>query len=328
MKKTVGVLMGGYSSEFEISILSGRTVMDNLDRELFEPYEIHILKDRWVMVVEGTEFPIDKNNFSVEYLGNTITFDVLFNAIHGTPGEDGLLQGYLQIMGIPHTSSEAFETALTFNKGECNQVLRDFGIRCAPSIYLHPGEEADTADISKRLTLPVFVKPSRSGSSFGVSRVDDLNDMDKAVAFARTEDQRVIIEQGVIGTEVGCGVYRKDGQPRVLSTTEIVPKNAFFDFEAKYKGQSEEITPARIDEAVRVEIENITKKVYDLLHLKGVVRADFIIESSTNLPYLIEVNTVPGLSPASIVPQQVRHSGLTLKDFFTFVLQETLESKK
>lgn len=324
MKKTVGVLMGGYSSEFEISIQSGHTVMQNLDRELFTPYEVHLLRDNWKVVLEDGEVEIDKNDFSFNLNGEKIKFDVVFNAIHGTPGEDGLLQGYLAMLGIPQTSCEAFESALTFNKGECNQVLRDFGIRCAPSIYLHPGHEADHELVTRLLKLPVFVKPSRAGSSFGVSRVERVSEIDEAVKYARTEDQRVIIEQGIIGTEVGCGAYMKDGVVEILALTEIVPKKAFFDYEAKYKGMSDEITPARIPVEVESEIRNVTSKVYELLHLKGIVRVDYIIESTTGMPYLIEVNTVPGLSPASIVPQQVRYAGLSLKDFFTLVVNEAL----
>lgn len=315
--------MGGYSSEFEISILSGRTVFENLDRDRFDPFEVHITREKWVAVSGGNEYPIDRNNFSFEHDGEKVTFDLLFNAIHGTPGEDGKMQGYLEMLGIPHTSCDSFETALTFNKGECNQVLRDFGIRCAPSIYLHPGESADHALVSRLLQFPVFVKPSRSGSSFGVSRVERLDELDAAVEFARKEDDRVIIEQGVIGTEVGCGVFEQSGKPEVLALTEIVPKKAFFDYEAKYQGASEEITPARISTEAETEIRNISSKVYSLLHLKGIVRVDFIVEKITGLPYLIEVNTVPGLSPASIVPQQIVHTGRSLKDFFTLVLEET-----
>lgn len=322
MKKKVGVLMGGYSSEFEISILSGQTVMDNVDRNLFEPFAIHVTKSEWVLVDGENRIPVDKNNFTVELNGETIQFDVLFNAIHGTPGEDGLLQGYLAMLGIPHTSCAAFEASLTFNKGECNQVLRDFGIRCAPSVYVHPGQEADSEMITKLLQFPVFVKPSRAGSSFGVSRVERVDQIEEAVKFARTEDDRVIIEQGVIGTEVGCGAYVKDGKVEILALTEIVPKKAFFDYEAKYKGMSEEITPARIAPEVEAEIRHVTQKVYELLHLRGIVRVDYIIEGKTGMPYLIEVNTVPGLSPASIVPQQVKHAGMSLTNFFTLVLNE------
>lgn len=322
MKKKVGVLMGGYSSEYEISILSGQTVMDHIDRSLFEPFALHILKEEWVLVDGEDRFPIDKNDFSVTKNGERIEFDILFNAIHGTPGEDGLLQGYLAMLNLPHTSCAAFEASLTFNKGECNQVLRDFGIRCAPSVYIHPGKEADVEMITKLLQFPVFVKPSRAGSSFGVSRVDRAEQIEEAVKFARTEDDRVIIEQGVIGTEVGCGAYMQDGQVHILALTEIVPKKAFFDYEAKYKGMSEEITPARISAEVEAEIRHVTQRVYELLHLRGVVRVDYIIESQTGMPYLIEVNTVPGLSPASIVPQQVEHAGMSLTNFFTLVLNE------
>lgn len=328
MKKVIGVLMGGYSSEFEISILSGTTVLNNLSTEDFDVYAVHILKKGWFAVVDENSIPIDRNTFTFELNGRTIQFDGLFNAVHGTPGEDGKLQGYLEMMGIPHTSCDSFEAALTFNKGECNQVLRDFGIRCAPSVYLHPGQNADYDLITRRLNFPVFVKPSRAGSSFGVSRVETPGELDAAVEYARSEDDRVIVEQGVIGTEVGCGAFMKDGEVIILPLTEIVPKNAFFDYKAKYNGESEEITPARISDAIASEIAHTTKKVYEMLHLKGIVRVDYIIEKTTGLPYLIEVNTVPGLSPASIVPQQVREAGMTLKDFFTFIVVESLSKSR
>lgn len=314
--------MGGYSSEFEISILSGQTVLENTDTSQYNPYAIHILKDRWVVVHQGVEYPIDRNTFTAEVAGESISFDVLFNAIHGSPGEDGKLQGYLEMMKLPHTSCDSFESALTFNKAECNRVLKDYGIRCAPSIYLHEGEEVDPALVTRLLNFPVFVKPSRAGSSFGVSRVETVEELDKAIEYARTEDGRVVIEQGVIGTEVGCGVFVRNGVPEVISTTEIVPKKAFFDYEAKYQGASEEITPARVSPDVQSEIESISLNVYRALNLKGIVRIDFIVDGISNLPYLIEVNTVPGLSPASIVPQQVAHAGFSLKDFFTFAIEE------
>lgn len=275
------------------------------------------------MVENEIEYPVNKNDFTVDKGGEIISFDLLFNAIHGKPGEDGLLQGYLQMLKIPQTSCEAFEAALTFNKAECNRVLKDFGIRVAPSIYLHPNREVDSKVVSEKLLFPVFVKPSRAGSSFGVSRVENAEGLVDAVSFARTEDDRVVIEQGVIGTEVGCGVFAKDGTPEIIAITEIVPKKAFFDYEAKYHGASEEITPARISSEIETEIKRISAEVYNLLHLKGVVRIDYIIEKSSQLPYLIEVNTVPGLSPASIVPQQVAYAGWSLTDFFTLVLEET-----
>ncbi len=327
MKKTIGVLMGGYSSESQISMQSGQTVLDHLDPSTYDAYAIVVNRSGWTVKHEGNEYPIDLNTFTCRMNGSELKFDGLFNAIHGTPGEDGLIQGYLSMMKIPHTSCDAFESALTFNKGECNQVLRDFGVRCAPSIYIQPGENINHELVTRLLNFPVFVKPSRSGSSFGISRVENTTQLDAALDFARTEDDRVIIEQGVIGTEVGCGVFMKNGEPQIIELTEIVPKNAFFDYKAKYEGESEEITPARISEAAEMEIKNISKKVYKMLHLKGVVRIDFIIEQVTGLPYLIEVNTVPGLSPASIVPQQVKEAGMSLRDFFTFVVEEAISPR-
>lgn len=326
MKTRVGVLMGGYSSEYVISIQSGNTVLENLDSSIFEAYALHILEDRWVMVADGQEYPIDKNTFTVNYKNQTLHFDVLFNAIHGKPGEDGQLQGYLEMMHLKHSSCDQFEAALTFNKAECNRLLKSYGIPVANSLYFHGDQNISPEEVSKAIGYPCFVKPSRSGSSFGVSRVNEEAELEKAIAYARSEDHRVVIEKAIIGTEVGCGIARIDGSAKVINTTEIVPKKAFFDYEAKYEGASEEITPARLDPAILAEIHRLTLKVYEELNLKGIVRADYIVEKSTGQPYFIEVNTVPGLSPASIVPQQIRSIGMELKDFFTLVLRETMKN--
>ncbi len=327
-KYRIGILMGGYSSEVEISLLSGQTVYDHLDRQYFEPYRIHILPEGWnVLDTSGEMHPINKNDFSAHINGERMTFDALFNAIHGTPGEDGLMQGYLSLLDIPHTSCDAFEAALTFNKAECNLLLTTLGVRVAPSVLTHSKVDPSAvreACVKKQLKLPVFVKPSRSGSSFGVSKVDRWDDLPQALLFAAKEDHRLVIEQGILGTEVGCGIARIKGEPAVLEITEIIPKKAFFDYEAKYSGASEEVTPARLSKMVSDEIKSITHFVYEHLHLRGVVRCDFIVDQVTQRPVLIEINSIPGMSPASIIPQQVVASGRTLSEFFTLLLQETL----
>jgi D-alanine-D-alanine ligase len=324
----IGVLMGGSSSEVEISLQSGQAVFEHLDRNLFEPYRVHLLPSGWtVLDDEGHAHPIDRNDFSFERSGQKIHFDALFNAIHGKPGEDGTLQGYLDLLNLPYTGCSTLEMALTFDKAACNIQAAALGIRTSPSV--HTPALADPAAVrracdQKGLRLPVFVKPTRSGSSFGVSKVDRWDDLAAALVAAGAENSHALVEQGVLGTEVGCGVARLNGVATVLEITEIVSENAFFDYEAKYQGASQEITPARLPKATSEEIREMALHLYEGLNLKGVVRCDFIVEQASGRPTLIEINSVPGLGPASIVPQQVVASGRTLTDFFTLLLHETL----
>jgi D-alanine-D-alanine ligase len=324
----IGVLMGGSSSEVQISLQSGQAVYEHLDRSLFEPYRIHILPDGWhVLDDEGRSHEVDRNDFSCRMDGQKIQFDALFNAIHGKPGEDGTLQGYLELLGIPYTGCAPLEMALTFDKAACNVQAAALGVPTAPSV--HTDATADPATVRQQcadrgLRLPVFVKPTRSGSSFGVTKVNRWDDLPAALAEAGKESPFALVEQGVLGTEVGCGVARLNGQTTVLEITEIVSENEFFDYEAKYQGASQEITPARLSKATAEEIHALAHRLYTGMHLRGVIRCDFIVDQSTGRPTLIEINSVPGLGPASIVPQQVLASGRTLTDFFTLLLHETL----
>jgi D-alanine-D-alanine ligase len=324
--KKVAVIMGGYSSEYAISIESGETVIEALAQSEYEVYKVLILKDRWVAVVDGQEYAIDKNDFSFIQNGVKIKFDVVFNAIHGTPGEDGLMQGYFDLIGLKHSSSGFFESALTFNKPKTNVVLEKVGVKIPKGIYHTENEEVNAERLKEELGFPMFIKPARSGSSYGVTRVNVVDEIEGAVVEARKEDSVVVAEAAVIGTEVGCGVARINGKVQVLAITEIVSKNAFFDYQAKYEGASDEITPARIDNVVEKEIREISVMVYEQLGLSGVVRVDYIIEGKSNKPVFIEVNTVPGLSGASIVPQQVAHCKMSLKEFFTLLLEESLNA--
>ncbi len=318
--------MGGYSSEYEISIGSGEAVMSALVDSDYAATKVLILKDRWVAVEEGVEMTIDKNDFSFQRNGENVTFDAVFNAIHGTPGEDGLMQAYFDMLEIKHTSCDFFESALTFNKSKTNTIVSSFGVNCAKGIYFTKSDKIDADVLAENLGFPMFIKPSRSGSSYGITRVTELAEIQSAIAEAKKEDSDIVVEAEVVGIEVGCGVARLNGKVEVLGITEIVSKNAFFDFQAKYEGASEEITPARIASEIQKEIEENSVLLYEKLELKGVIRVDYIIEESTNKPVFIEVNTVPGLSPASIVPKQLEYKGISQKDFFTLVLEETLKS--
>lgn len=313
--KHVAIIMGGYSSEFEISLKSGQVVFDTLDRTTYTPYKIHIFRDKWVYVDEhNEEFPVDKNDFSVSYKGQKLTFDVVFNAIHGTPGEDGLLQAYFELINMPHTSCNAYQAALTMNKRDMLSVLKPYGIKTAISYYLNEGDDINPEAIIQRVGLPCFVKPNRSGSSFGISKVHTTEELVQAIAVAYKEDNEILIESFLKGTEVSVGVINYRGDVIVLPITEIVSENDFFDYEAKYLGKSQEITPARIDDVIKAKIEDIAVKIYRILKMDGFSRSEFIIVGDT--PFLLEMNTVPGLTRESILPQQAAEAKISLPDLF------------
>lgn len=322
-KRHVAVAMGGYSSEFEISLNSGQVVCDSLDRNRYHVYPLHILKEGWYYVApDGTHVSINKSDFSFECDGATIKPDIIFNTIHGSPGENGQLAAYWELLGIPQTSSGFYPAALTFNKRDCLSVLKHFGIHCANSYYANQEVSVNIEEIIKMVGLPCFVKPSRAGSSFGISKVYTLDEMHPALEKAYKEDREVIIETALVGTEVSVGVYRDGNDIIALPPTEIVSENDFFDYEAKYLGKSQEITPARISEAEILAVQAEAKKAYQLLNLKGISRTDFIIQEG--IPHFIEINTTPGLSTESIVPKQVRETGMSLTDFFTRLIENAL----
>ncbi len=325
-KKKVAVAMGGYSSEFQISLYSGSVVCESLDAEKYEIYPVHILKDGWHYVsTEGIQYPVNKGEFSF-HNGNTVIHpDVVFNTIHGTPGEDGFLGAYLALLGIPQTSTGFYQAALSFNKRDCLSVLKNFGVKCANSFYVNQGDRLQLDEIIKTVGLPCFVKPNRSGSSFGVSKVHTLEEMNPALEKAFSEDKEIIIETALVGTEVSVGVFRTGDNLIVFSPTEIVSENEFFDYAAKYLGKSQEITPARISIAETLAVQNEAKRIYQLLNMKGITRSDFIIQNG--VPYFIETNTTPGLSKESIIPKQAREAGMSLTNFFSLLIEEALLKK-
>lgn len=313
--KNVAIIMGGYSSEYKISLKSGEVVYNHLDSTKYNLYKIHILTEGWFYVDEqNNRFVVDKNDFSVTVNNEKITFDVVFNAIHGTPGEDGLIQAYLKLLNIPQTSCNYYQSALTFNKRDMLSVLKPYGIKTAISYYLNKGDVIDENQIIQRVGLPCFVKPNKSGSSFGISMVKDSEQLLPAIDKAYVEDDEIIIESYLKGTEVSVGVIKYKDQTMVLPITEIVSENDFFDYEAKYEGKSSEITPARISDDEKAKVEDAAKRIYTILKMDGFSRSEFILVSGE--PFLLEMNTVPGLTTESILPQQAREAGISLNELF------------
>ncbi|NMH26981.1 D-alanine--D-alanine ligase [Flavobacterium silvaticum] len=322
--KNIAILMGGYSSEFEISLKSGNVVYQNLDRSRYNPYRVHIFRDKWVYVDDsGAEFPIDRNDFSTQKDGHKITFDAVFNAIHGTPGEDGLLQSYFQLLEIPHNTCDAYQSALTFNKRDLLSVLKPYGIKCAESYYLNKGDHIDTEAIVSKVGLPCFVKPNKSGSSFGISKVKSADELPIAIEVAYKEDNEIIIERFLDGREVSVGVINYQGEVIVLPITEIISENDFFDYEAKYLGKSQEITPAQLPDAIAEKVRQTAKRAYEVLQMKGFSRSEFIIVNDE--PFMLEMNTVPGLTAESLIPQQAQIAGISLEELFTNSIELSLK---
>lgn len=319
-RQRVAILAGGYSSEWEISMQSANVVYKNLSKEVYEPYLVKIKKEGWKVLDGDKEFELNLNKFGFDRNGEEILFDLAFNAIHGNPGENGLLQGYMESRGIRHTSCNQAVSALTFNKWQCNSILKLFGFTCAKSILLQKDDTINTEHIINELRLPVFVKPNNSGSSFGVSKVKSANELIPAIEKAWLEDNEVLIEAFMDGIELGVGVFRYKGEIHALSPTEIRSENEFFDYEAKYLGKAKEITPAEMTEELTLKVQQISKEVYRRLNASGLIRVDFMVVG--HLPHIIEVNTIPGLSTESIVPKQVRYAGMELGHFFHMLIEE------
>jgi len=323
MKKNIAIVMGGYSSEVNISLKSGNVVYNHLDREKYALFRVHILKDKWVALDDfETEYPILKNDFSFILNDEKIMFDCVFNAIHGVPGENGMLLAYFKLLNLKHTSAPFYQMALTFNKRDTLSVLKESGIKTAISIYLNKGDDIDLNQIINKVGLPCFVKPNNAGSSYGISKAHTKEEILPAIEKAYKEDSEILIESFLDGTEVSVGVIQYKGEIKVLPITEIVTENDFFDYEAKYEGKSEEITPARISEKQKVNIEETAKKVYSVLNMSGFSRSEFILVDDE--PYFLEINTVPGLTQESILPQQSLLAGISLRQLFDTAIESSL----
>ncbi len=320
--KNVGIICGGYSSEFEISMLSATTIFSNFP-DGYTPYMVVLQRSGWSVQMNGEAIPVDSTNLTFSLAGKTVQIDLAIIYIHGDPGENGKVQSYLEMIQIPYINSGPLASQLSFDKWYCNQFLRGFGVKVAKSHYLTSMKDFHGAnEIVAELGLPLFVKPCDSGSSFGIARVNKLEDLETAVKNAFDEGDTVVIEAFLGGTEVTCGVYRNKMGVKALPLTEIVSKNEFFDYEAKYKGLSDEITPARISDPLTLEVQEIAKKIYTLLNLRSIARVDFMIVDS--VPHVIEVNTIPGFSNESLVPQMIQADQMTIKEFWTQILEVEL----
>ena len=325
MKKKVAIVTGGLSGEAQISYKSAITVNSNLDRNKFEVYQIDINPSGWWYTPEnGAPQKVNRDDFSITDGGSKINFEVVLLCIHGTPGEDGKLQGYFDMLGLPYTSCDAATSALTFNKRYTVAVAAFGGISVANSMHLFKHTPVSPENILAKLQLPVFVKPNNGGSSIGMSKVTTADALAPALEKAFKEDTQVLVEEFISGREFTIGVFKTNGALQVLPITEIETSNEFFDFEAKYQGKSVETTPALISETMQSQLEAAAKRVYEVLNCRGVVRVDFIYNEQKGLPYMLEVNTVPGQSAASVIPQQVKAMGMSLQDFYTSIIEASL----
>ncbi|PZD78310.1 D-alanine--D-alanine ligase [Mesonia sp. K7] len=321
-KKRIAIAMGGYSNEYEISIKSGNLVYEYLDKEKYEPYKVHILENEWFVAHQDQKYPIQKQDFSFVLDGKKINFDLVFNIIHGTPGEDGLLAAYLETVKLKQTSCDFYQSALTFNKRDCISVLKPYGIKTAENYFLNLGDEINEEEIIAKVGLPCFVKANKAGSSFGISKVYQKDELKKAIDFSFKEDDEVIIESFLDGTEVSVGVIEYKGEIKALPVTEIISENEFFDYKAKYLGESQEITPATISTEMTEKVQAIAVKIFKTLKLKGWSRSEFIFHQ--NEPHFLEINTIPGMSEASILPQQAKAAGISLKELFENTIEAAL----
>ncbi|MGV8091706.1 MAG: D-alanine--D-alanine ligase [Mangrovibacterium sp.] len=325
MKKNIAVVYGGDSSEYVVSVQSGKNVYQSIDKDLFQPWMVEMQGLEW-KVVAGDEkvADVDKGDFSFILDGQRIRFDYAYIIIHGTPGEDGILQGYFDLLKIPYSSCGVHTSSLTFNKYFCSNYLKNFGVPMAKSVLVKKGQHPDLSDIEKEIGFPAFVKPNAGGSSFGVTKVKSAGTLAAAIEKAWKEDSDALVEEFIDGKEFTCGLVKLKNQEFVFPVTEVLPKNEFFDFEAKYtKGMTDEITPARISPELTRDIQQLASKIYDLCNCEGIVRIDFILKNGRF--YFLEVNTTPGMTATSFIPQQIAAMGKDLKGILTLIIQDKLK---
>jgi D-alanine-D-alanine ligase len=323
MKKNIAIVWGGYTSESVVSEKSMKGIFSFLDKAKYNVYPVKIDRSSWTADAGGVFYPVDKNDFSFCAGGTKIIFDFAYITIHGSPGEDGKLQGYFDLLGLPYSSCGATASALTMNKYICNKYLCNFGIKTAESRLLKNNCFYDAEAIAASMKFPVFVKPNLGGSSFATTKVKLPAQLPDAINEAFREAEEVIVEEFIQGTEVTCGCYRIGADITVLPVTEVVPSNDFFDYDAKYNGQVEEITPARIGSEQTAAIQRLTAEIYDLIGAKGIIRVDYIIQD--NVPFLLEVNTTPGMTATSFIPQQIKAAGLDITEVFSEIIDNELK---
>jgi D-alanine-D-alanine ligase len=324
MKKNIALMAGGYSGEYSVSLEGAKQIEDNL-KEDYNIYKIILVKQDWYYEKDNKKYSVEKSDFTLNIEGKKIAFDAAFIIIHGTPGENGLLQGYFEMLDIPYTTCDSLTSAITFDKVVCNAVVKDLNVvNVANNYSIYDYQKIDTKEILIKVALPVFVKPSQGGSSIGMTKVKQEKDLESAIKKAFTVHNKVIIEQGISGREFSCGVFTVDKKVVALPVTEIVSKKEFFDYQAKYEGLSDEIVPAPINDELKDRIQQTTKKVYKGLNCKGVCRIDFIYDNKNDKLFFLEVNTIPGQSLHSIVPNQVRAYGKDVRWLYNQQLKEIL----
>lgn len=321
MKRTIAIVGGGDTSEFYVSLRSAQGIYSFIDKEKYTLYIVEMQGLRWeVQLPDGTKAPIDRNDFSFNNGGEKVKFDFVYITIHGTPGEDGRLQGYFDLLQIPYSCCGVLAAAMTYDKFACNQYLKSFGVRVAESLLLRQGQTVSDEDVIEKIGLPCFIKPSLGGSSFGVTKVKEQGQIQPAIAKAFEEAQEVLVEAFMSGTELTCGCYKTLDKTVVFPPTEVVTHNEFFDYDAKYNGQVDEITPARISDELTNRVQTLTSAIYDILGCSGIIRIDYIVTAGEKIN-LLEVNTTPGMTATSFIPQQVRAAGLDIKEVMTDIIE-------
>lgn len=321
MKRTIAIVAGGDTSEYEVSLRSAQGIYSFIDKEKYTLYIVGMHGLDWhVQLPDGSQLPIDRNDFSFQLNGEKVKFDFAYITIHGTPGEDGRLQGYFDMLRIPYSCCGVLAAALTYDKFACNQYLHAFGVRIAESLLLRKGQGISDDDVVEKIGLPCFIKPSLGGSSFGVTKVKTREQIQPAIAKAFNEAQEVVIEAFMQGTELTCGCYKTKEKSVVFPITEVVSHNEYFDYKAKYNGESDEITPARIADELADRVKKLTSAIYDILGAQGIIRVDYIVTEGDKIN-LLEVNTTPGMTATSFIPQQVRAAGLDIKDVMTDIIE-------
>ena len=323
LKRTIAIVCGGDSSEYEVSLRSAQGIYSFFDKERYDVYIVTVKGQDWrVSLNDGTSVPIDRNDFSFTENGKLVEFDYAYITIHGTPGENGIMQGYFELIHLPYSTSGVLVEAMTFDKFVLNQYLRSYGIRVADSLLIRKGYEELVSDdeIEEKIGMPCFVKPSSSGSSFGVTKVKNKDQLAPAIRKAMMESDDVMVEALMEGTEIAVGCYKTSEKSVVFPATEVVSKNEFFDYDAKYNGQVQEITPARIPEDTAERVKVLTSSIYDILHCNGIIRCDFIIDKDQKIS-MLEVNTTPGMTATSFIPQQVKAAGLNMTDVLTEIVE-------
>ena len=321
MKRTIAIVAGGDTSEYEVSLRSAQGIYSFLDKDRYNPYIVVLHGTDWhVQLPDGTTAPIDRNDFSFAQDGRKTTFDYAYIIIHGTPGEDGRLQGYFDMLHLPYSGCGVLASALTYDKFVCNQYLKGFGVRVADSLLLRRGQSITDEDVVQKIGLPCFIKPNLGGSSFGVTKVKTPEQIQPAIAKAFAEAPEVMVEAFMDGMEITCGCYMTARDSMVLPVTEVVSHHEYFDYDAKYKGDSDEITPARIPDELRDRVQKLTAAIYHFVGARGIIRVDYIITEGSKIN-LLEVNTTPGMTATSFIPQQVRAAGLDIKDVMTEIIE-------